>query len=76
MKLSILSYNKKAVCLLTIPFFIFLMGCKKNDPLLPSANNESADVAHDWYKLLLRIQLHANPPTFALLNMSNLVILV
>ncbi|HZH66948.1 MAG TPA: hypothetical protein VEY10_18810 [Flavisolibacter sp.] len=71
MKLSILSYNKKAVCLLTIPFFIFLMGCKKNDPLLPSANNESADVAHDWYKLLLRIQLHANPPTFALLNMSN-----
>jgi len=70
MKLQSFLNRQKATCLLTISLFIFVFSCKKTDDT-PKATEESADVVHDWYKLLIRIQLHANPPTFALLNMSN-----
>jgi hypothetical protein len=71
MKQLLSSYSPKTGCLLIISLFVFLFSCKKNGTPLPSATDESAAVVHDWYKLLIRIQLHANPPTFALLNMSN-----
>ncbi|MEJ7827834.1 MAG: vanadium-dependent haloperoxidase [Segetibacter sp.] len=70
MKLQSMLNRQKVACLLLISLFIFLFSCKKTDKR-PEVTNESADVAHDWYKLLIRIQLHQNPAPFALLNMSN-----
>ncbi len=64
------SHSPNATCLLMIALFLFAASCKKDDAL-PKATQESADVVHDWYRLMLRIQLNASPPTFALLNMSN-----
>ncbi|MEJ7767266.1 MAG: vanadium-dependent haloperoxidase [Chitinophagaceae bacterium] len=60
----------------TIVLFIFLLstlyGCQKKDPWPPKESQENADVVHDWYKLLLRMQLHQNPPPFGLLNLNNI----
>jgi hypothetical protein len=70
MKLQSMHNAPKATCLLLLSFFVLLNSCKKFDPP-PKATEESADVVHDWYKLLIRIQLHATPPPMALLNMSN-----
>ncbi len=71
MKSSIKSYTLKASYLLLIFFFVFLFSCQKDTDPLPKATDERADVVHDWYKLLIRMQLHQSPPPFALLNMSN-----
>jgi hypothetical protein len=70
MKLPSNSYSKKTTCMLMISLFLFAASCKKDDAL-PKATQERADVVHDWYKLMIRMQLNASPPTFALLNMSN-----
>jgi hypothetical protein len=70
MKLPSNSYSKKTTCMLMISLFLFAASCKKDDTL-PKATQERADVVHDWYKLMIRMQLNASPPTFALLNMSN-----
>jgi hypothetical protein len=70
MKLLMIGFSQKASCLLMIALVLFVAGCKKDDAL-PKASQERADVVHDWYKLMIRMQLNASPPTFALLNMSN-----
>jgi hypothetical protein len=71
MKLQQMPGYQKATCLLFLSFFVLLNSCKKNDYWPPKATEESANVVHDWYKLLLRIQLHSTPAPMAQLNMSN-----
>ncbi len=70
MKLQSMLKRQNAACLLMISLFIFLFSCKKTDDS-PKATDESADVVHDWYKMILRIQLHQNPAPIAQLNNSN-----
>lgn len=72
MKLQSTRHSQKAVCLLIFFLFTLLFSCHKKDHWPPKATEESADVVHDWYKLLLRMQLHQNPPPFGLYNISNL----
>ena len=71
MKLEITPIYQKATSLLLFFIFILLFSCdkKENDP--PSPAEESAEVVYDWYKLILRTQLHANPPVSGLLNNSH-----
>lgn len=66
--------RKRSTPFLLLVFFLFsfLFSCQKKDHWPPKATQESADVVHDWYKLLLRMQLHQNPPPFGLYNISNL----
>ncbi|WP_147205329.1 vanadium-dependent haloperoxidase [Segetibacter aerophilus] len=57
---------------LLIVFFIlcFASSCDKDD-LPPSPADESGDVAYQWYKLIARIQLLANPQPVLILNHRN-----
>lgn len=71
MKLQPMHNRKKATCLLMFSLIILLYSCQKNDHWPPKATEESADVVHDWYKLLIRIQLRSSPAPMAQLNMSN-----
>jgi len=52
-------------------FFSVLCGCKKNDHFTINANDESANVVFDWYKLQLQMLLHANPATNNSANINN-----
>ncbi len=72
MKLQSVRNSQKAAILLMIFFSLLIYSCQKKDIRPPKATEESADVVHDWYKLLLRMQLHQNPPPFGLYNISNL----
>jgi hypothetical protein len=47
-----------------------LYGCQKEDHP-PKAQDESATVVYDWYKLQMRILLNANPATNNTLNINN-----
>ncbi|MEJ7740679.1 MAG: vanadium-dependent haloperoxidase [Chitinophagaceae bacterium] len=71
MKLPLMRRNQRTTSLLMVSLFSLLFSCQKKDHWPPKATQESADVVHDWYKLLIRLQLHQNPAPFALLNMSN-----
>jgi hypothetical protein len=71
MKLQVLRNHKKATSLLLVFFFMLLYSCDKKDDDPPSPAKDSADVVYDWYNLILRIQLHANPPVSGLLNNSH-----
>jgi hypothetical protein len=48
-----------------------LPGCLKDSLIPPIANEESADVVYDWYKLIIRIQTYTNPPPVVLQNLRN-----
>ncbi|MEJ7739485.1 MAG: vanadium-dependent haloperoxidase [Chitinophagaceae bacterium] len=71
MTLQFKSNSQKAICLLVLSLFSLLFSCQKKDQWPPKATQESADVVHDWYKLLIRIQLHSTPAPIAQLNTSN-----
>jgi hypothetical protein len=69
-------YRKEpvSVCcltLFTIAFTCLFFACKKSDKDFLSAEKENSSVAIDWYKLQLRIMLHANPATNNAANSSN-----
>ncbi|HUQ96017.1 MAG TPA: hypothetical protein VM010_00020, partial [Chitinophagaceae bacterium] len=57
--------------LVVILFSGLLTGCHKEDHFPPKANVESADVVYQWYKLLAKIQLLANPQPVVILNNRN-----
>ncbi|KAA3436336.1 vanadium-dependent haloperoxidase [Rufibacter hautae] len=65
-------YNSNsALSLLFIFLFSLLSSCNENDDDPEPPTQESADVVFDWYKLILRMQLHGIPPVSGLLNNSN-----
>ncbi|QHT70763.1 hypothetical protein GXP67_31000 [Rhodocytophaga rosea] len=53
--------------------FIFLSSCDQLDGWWPkdTPTQEPADVVHDWYKLLAKVQFGANPQPVVLLNNRN-----
>jgi hypothetical protein len=70
MKLQSLRGLQKTTFILILFLFTLFVGCHE-DHLQPKVVEESANVVHDWYKLLIRIQLHQSPAPMAQLNMSN-----
>lgn len=71
MKLQSMRNCQKVTYLLVFIFISLLYGCHKKDPWPSKPTEENANVVHDWYKLLIRIQLQSSPPQMAQLNMSN-----
>jgi hypothetical protein len=50
---------------------VSLAGCVKDAPFTPTAGEENANVIHDWYKLIARIQLYTSPSPNVLQNFRN-----
>jgi hypothetical protein len=57
--------------LMMIMLFGLLSGCIKDVDRPHTANEESADVVYDWYKLIAQIQLRTNPAPVTLQNFKN-----
>jgi hypothetical protein len=75
MKLLTTRNRQKAASLFVLFLFSLLYGCKEFleeiIPRQPIHTQESADVVYDWYKLMVRIQLPANPQPNGILNNRN-----
>jgi len=70
MQLPLLKNTRSSKLFMVIMLLMLLNGCVK-DPPRPIANEESADVVYDWYKLIARIQLRSNPQPVVLQNYRN-----
>jgi hypothetical protein len=57
--------------IMMIMLFGLLSGCIKDVDRPHTANEESADVVHDWYKLIAQIQLRTNPAPVVIQNFRN-----
>jgi len=70
MQLPLLKNTLSSKLFFVIMLLMLLSGCVK-DPPQPIANEESADVVYDWYKLIARIQVGSNPQPVVLQNYRN-----